>query len=174
MSQTYSKQTKDLVKVDIAVQVHKTTLRAIEDVLFLSIIECLIADNEGYRSKAYWDLKRWSIGYGTISYKEEVITEPEARRRLEEAIMYAKETAPKLVTDDTWKSLTPSRKGVLVEMVYVLGFKGALNFGKTLSLIKDGMYKEASIELMDSKWYKQAKTRVKQIADRLCIGEWLA
>jgi hypothetical protein len=42
----------------------------------------LIAECEKFRSKAYWDVSRYSIGYGTISYAGEVITEPEAKRRL--------------------------------------------------------------------------------------------
>lgn len=174
MSQTYSEQTRDLVKVDISVQMHKTTLQAIEDVLFISIMECLIIDNEGYRSSAYWDLKRWSIGYGTRSYKEEVINETEARKRLKEAVNYAIEAAPDLVTLDTWNSLTSVRKSVLVEMIYVLGFKGSSNFGKTLSYIESRMFEEASRELIDSKWHKQAQTRVQQLSSRLYTGEWLA
>jgi GH24 family phage-related lysozyme (muramidase) len=35
-------------------------------------------------STAYWDYKQWSIWYGTWSYKGEVITEEEARRRFYE------------------------------------------------------------------------------------------
>lgn len=42
-----------------------------------------IKDFESFRSKAYWDYGRWSIGYGTSSYEGEVITEQEASKRLE-------------------------------------------------------------------------------------------
>ena len=40
-----------------------------------------IADFEWFRENAYYDSKQWSIGYGTKSYKWEVIWEQEAKQR---------------------------------------------------------------------------------------------
>lgn len=42
-----------------------------------------IAKYETFHASAFWDYKQWSIGYGTkANSKDEVIDEPEARRRL--------------------------------------------------------------------------------------------
>jgi GH24 family phage-related lysozyme (muramidase) len=39
-------------------------------------------EKEGFHRAAYWDVKQWSIGYGTKSKKGEVIDKAEAERRL--------------------------------------------------------------------------------------------
>lgn len=41
----------------------------------------LLRSLEGLKLRAYWDVSRWSIGMGTISYEGEVITEAEAYKR---------------------------------------------------------------------------------------------
>lgn len=40
-----------------------------------------VADFEWFRECAYWDVKQWSIWYGTKSYKWECITKQEAKKR---------------------------------------------------------------------------------------------
>lgn len=50
------------------------------------------AKHEGFRECAYYDLGGgWSIGYGTVSYEGECITEAEARRRLKFVLQAASE-----------------------------------------------------------------------------------
>ena len=50
------------------------------------------AKHEGFRECAYYDLGGgWSIGYGTVSYEGECITEPEARERLKFVLQAASE-----------------------------------------------------------------------------------
>jgi len=46
----------------------------------------LISSLEGLRNEAYYDVSRWSIGYGTISFKGEKITTQEAQNRARDYI----------------------------------------------------------------------------------------
>jgi GH24 family phage-related lysozyme (muramidase) len=106
-------------------------------------------------SKAYWDNKQFSVGYGTPSYEGEVIGEPEARRRAIEHFASAKEQAKKLTRMETWVGLSSKRKGVLARMVYQLGFEGVRSFKNALIAIEEGNFDKAADEMLDSKWFKE-------------------
>ncbi|MBE9593535.1 MAG: hypothetical protein IMF19_08640 [Proteobacteria bacterium] len=75
-------------------------------------------------SKSYWDNKQFSVGYGTPSYEGEFVDEPEARKRAKKHFFAAKEQAKSLLKEETYKKLSPERKGTLARMVYQLGFNG--------------------------------------------------
>ena len=106
-------------------------------------------------SKSYWDNKQFSVGYGTPSFEGEFVDEPEARKRASEYFKGSKEQAKGLVTEKTWKKLSPERKGTLSRMVYQLGLEGAKGFKNTLSAIEEGDFSKAANEMLDSKWFKQ-------------------
>ena len=53
----------------------------------------------------------------------------------------------------------PCANNVTVDMVYNLGKAGLSGFTKTNSLLKSGQYKAASIEMQNSLWCRQVKTR---------------
>ncbi len=46
----------------------------------------LITHFEWFRSTSYWDIKQWSVWYGTKSYQWEIITEQVARERVYDII----------------------------------------------------------------------------------------
>lgn len=105
-------------------------------------------------SRSCWDIKQFSVGYGTPSYGGEVVDEPEARKRAREHFSTSKERAKGLLKKETWKKLSPKRKGVLARMVYQLGFKGVKGFRNTLSAIEGGDFDKAADEMLDSKWLR--------------------
>jgi len=50
---------------------------------------------EGFSATAYYDVSRWSVGYGTVGYEGEVVTEEEAAKRLQEVVAtYSPENLP--------------------------------------------------------------------------------
>jgi GH24 family phage-related lysozyme (muramidase) len=106
-------------------------------------------------SKSCWDNKQFSIGYGTPSFEGEFVDEPEARKRAHRHFSTSKEQAKSLLTEETWKKLSPQRKGALSRMVYQLGLEGTRGFKKTLAFIEEGDFSKASNEMLDSKWFKQ-------------------
>lgn len=66
-----------------------------DDVIDQGLVD-FIKKEEGFRAKAYWDYKQWSIGYGTKAKSaDEVIDQAEAETRLRAEIAIA----DKLVTD---------------------------------------------------------------------------
>ncbi|QDM01571.1 glycoside hydrolase family protein [Aliarcobacter butzleri] len=62
------------------------------------------------------------------------------------------------------------RQAILIDMAYNMGIKGLLSFKNTLKLISDGKYVEASINMEQSNWYKQVKTRAKKLCEAMKTG----
>ena len=56
-------------------------------------------------------------------------------------------------------------------MAFNLGVQGLLAFKHTLKLIEEGKTTQASIEMMDSKWAKQVKSRAIDLALILKSGK---
>jgi len=60
---------------------------------------------------------------------------------------------------------------IIINMCFNLGIYGLLGFKKTLKLIKEGKYKQASIEMLDSNWAKQVGIRAKELSNLLAKEE---
>ena len=59
-------------------------------------------------------------------------------------------------------------KNILTNMAFQLGREGLRKFKKTIKLLKDGDYQEASKEMLDSAWFKsQTPNRAKRLAKRM-------
>jgi lysozyme len=110
--------------------------------------------------KKHFDKLKVTFGYGFT-----FITEEEALLVLQNRIKTIKKD---LYYKSEWVIEQPQEiQDVLVEMAYQIGVNGLLKFKKTLALIKQGKYKEASIEMLDSKWAKQTPRRAKELSERL-------
>lgn len=79
----------------------------------------LIRQFEGLRLTAYWDVSRWSIGYGTKSFEGETITLEEAERRLNEEIVRLFDAISKKCTECTTNHLAS-----LISFAYNVGLGG--------------------------------------------------
>lgn len=128
--------------------------------------------DEGYRGAMYFD----SLGYATIGYGRLIdpkkgggISKDEAAYLLGNDIDRTYNT---LVDILPWvKTLDDARQNVLTNMAFQLGVGGLLKFKKTLLLIKDRKYEQASIEMLDSTWAKQTPERAKRLAKIMKTGE---
>jgi lysozyme len=58
---------------------------------------------------------------------------------------------------------------ILTELSFQLGFRGMMGFKKMLNAIKHEDYKEASKQMIDSKWYSQTPNRAKRLSDKMAI-----
>ena len=125
---------------------------------FKSLID-RISVNEGFRSKPYQCSEGvWTIGHGLTW-----ITEEESSSILTGRIS---QLHLKLLDDLDWyKDMPPEVKGVVIEMVYQIGFSGFCKFKKAIAHMKDRNWKGAADEMLDSKWHRQTPKRSEQLAD---------
>ena len=125
---------------------------------FKALIE-RIGVNEGFRNKPYQcSVCVWTIGHG-ITW----LTEEESLHILTGRIS---QLHLKLLDDLDWyKEMPPEVQGCIIEMCYQLGFTGFCKFKKAIANMKDKNWKEASKEMLDSKWAKQTSNRANQLAD---------
>ena len=125
---------------------------------FKALIE-RIGVNEGFRSKPYQCSEDvWTIGHGlTWLTKEEslhILTGRISQLHL------------KLLDDLDWyKDMPPEVQGVLIEMVFQIGFSGVMKFRKMIANMQEKNWKAAAEEMLDSLWAKQTPSRANRLAD---------
>ena len=56
---------------------------------------------------------------------------------------------------------------IVVEMVYQMGAYGVSKFKGMLKALQNGDYKQASVEMLDSRWAKQTPNRANRMAERM-------
>lgn len=69
-----------------------------------------------------------------------------------------------------WRSLSVQRKLVLLDMSFNLGYDRLSGFHRTIKYIKEGMFKEASVQMLRSKWAKQVKGRAHRLSKMMEQG----
>ena len=142
----------------------KTTL-SIEDFGFAI---CQLKVHEGYRSKPYHCTEgKLTVGYGFNL--DAGMSEEEATLLLEYKVM-------NIITDmmrfKWFEKLDSVRKVVIINMVYQMGLDGVLKFKKMIKAIQDKDYKEASVQMMDSKWFRQTENRSRELAGIMKRGTY--
>ena len=125
---------------------------------FKALIE-RIGVNEGFRSKPYQCSEGvWTIGHG-ITW----LTEEESLHILTGRIS---QLHLKLLDDLDWyKDMPPEIQGILIEMVYQIGYSGVMKFKKMIANMIDKDWKGAATEMLDSLWAKQTSNRANRLAD---------
>ena len=129
---------------------------------FKALIERLKV-NEGFRSDVY----KCSEGFDTIGYgfaiKDLELTEEEATLLLANRV--AKKHLMISKNLDWYDDLPPEVQGVIIEMVYQMGFTGFTKFKRAIAHMKNREWQLASEEMLDSLWARQTTNRAKQLAD---------
>ena len=133
----------------------------------LTQLEKDLIRHESLRTEAYWDEvgKVWTIGYGhTRGVKSgDTITKEQALKLLKSDVSIAEKDASEFVSN--YKSLSPERKNVLINMAFNLGAKKLAKFKDTRRAIEAEDWNAASNEMMDSKWAGQVKGRAKELSE---------
>ena len=122
-----------------------------------------IKESEGFRSSVYKDtLGIDTIGYG-FAIKDLYLTKEDCDRILERKVAELKirvhNKFPFIIT------LPESVQDVMIECCYQLGVSGFSKFKKTLAYLEDHDFKNAGIEMLDSRWAKQTPNRAKKLSD---------
>ena len=126
-----------------------------------------IKKNEGFSSEPYRDkLGNYTIGYGHLISKKEIILFKKKTKLSFFQDLF--ENDFKVALEDYNKhfskySFSQSTKELIIEMIFQMGTKNVLGFKKTLKHIKKNNNFLASLEMMNSIWYKQTPMRVENL-----------
>ena len=131
-----------------------------------------VKQNEGFRNKIYKD----TLAFATIGYGHKVTEADDFK----EGVEYSKEELEKVFQQDLETAMMlcdnmfmcdlrydPPEllREIYTEMIFQLGPGGVSKFKKTFDYVKLKQFKEASVEMLDSKWYKQTPNRAKHLSD---------
>ena len=73
---------------------------------------------------------------------------------------------------DWYDGLNEPRKAVIVSMIFNLGFPRFNKFVNTIGFLEDGLWEEASEEMLNSKWAHQVGNRAIMLSRQMATGEW--
>ena len=118
-----------------------------------------IKKSEGFVDHIYKDhLGKDTIGYGTLMPLTEKECELLLIHRLDKLKdeIFDKKSIVALLSEN--------RQDVIFEMCYQMGVRGVLNFKMMWKAIEQGDYKEASKQMLDSRWAEQTPQRAYKLA----------
>jgi lysozyme len=68
---------------------------------------------------------------------------------------------------DDWFKLPEEVQLICANMMFNLGYPRYSKFKKKIQAVKDGDWKEASIQMADSRWFNQVPKRAKRLIERM-------
>lgn len=71
-----------------------------------------------------------------------------------------------------WRSLSPPRRAVLLNMGFQLGVGGLMGFTRTLRHVRVGEWDQAADQMLQSLWARQTPERAMRLADQMRFGGW--
>ena len=126
-----------------------------------------VKDGEGLRLKPYHcTAGKLTIGFGR-NLDDVGITEEEAEYLLMHDLEKAEKDAEKF---PVYGKLNQSRKEVIVEMVFNLGYSRLSKFKKMFEALEKGDYSSAADQMLDSAWHTQVGKRAERLAYKMRIG----
>jgi lysozyme len=128
-----------------------------------SLVES-IKENEGFRGDSYLDhLGNPTIGYGTLLPIDK-----------EEAELLLKHRLSKFITEVEnnfdLSNLSETRKHIIYEMAYQMGVPNLKNFKNMWKAIDEKNFNRASVEMINSRWYKATPNRAGKLAKKFQRG----
>lgn len=116
----------------------------------------IIAKHEGLRLDMYID----TVGVPTIGYGHNLqtpISETAAKQILKDDVSVAVQELDDRM--EWWRDLPEKAQIVVASMVFNLGWPRFSQFKRFRSALEDRDYVKAAIEMQDSLWFEQIKTR---------------
>ena len=116
----------------------------------------IIAKHEGLRLDMYMD----TVGVPTIGYGHNLqtpISEAAAKQILKDDISIAVQELDDRM--DWWRDLPYKAQVVLASMVFNMGWPRFSQFKKLRAALEDRDFSKAALEMEDSLWYNQVKSR---------------
>lgn len=133
-----------------------------------------ITEDEGEKAKVYKDLLGfWTIGKGRL------VDPAKAGGGLsKDEIEYLFQNDLRRVTAEItvafpWSAnLSRARFGVLVNMSFQMGTAGIQKFTKFVAYARDGEYKRAADEMLNSLWARQTPERANRLSKQMELDQW--
>ena len=126
-----------------------------------------IKNNEGFSTFPYKDkLGKYTVGYGHLIRRKEIslfkkkLTTSFFENLFENDFKTALEDYKKYFNKF---SFSQNIKELIIEMIFQMGIQNVLTFKKTLRYIKKNNKFLASLEMIDSAWYKQTPLRAESL-----------
>mgnify|MGYP003137695568 FL=1 len=138
-----------------------------------------IKAHEGFRDKAYDDsLGIPTIGWGHMirpedniqldrKYSKDYLSElfdKDFEIALKGAKQLIEEHIPNLYTLGLKQGEIEVIQGVLIEMIFQMGYPRVSKFKKTLKAMDEGKFNIAADEMIDSRWHTQTPARAKELS----------
>ena len=134
----------------------------------------LIKD-EGCKYTLYNDhlgYKTFGVGHLVTKHDEEYEMEigtPVSEQRVNDCFL---DDIEKVIDDctilyDNFYDLQEEVQLIIANMMFNLGRPRLTNFVRMRKAINDGDYKEAAIQMQDSRWYKQVTNRAERLCERM-------
>jgi lysozyme len=121
--------------------------------------------DEGLRLKPYHDsMGILSIGYGR-NLEAKGIREDEAEAMLANDVWEAYEECRKHIP--VFKYLNEDRQGVLINMMFNMGWGTLKKFKKFLEALEGMNFEEAAVQMKDSVWFTQVGPRAERLIARM-------
>jgi len=131
-----------------------------------------IKQEEKFSPQSYWDISRWSWGYGTLApgpgtfiHLEDA--DKELRKSVQDALSFLPRVFP------LFDGFDATRAECLADMAYNLGETRLRKFNKMIRAINKipPDWLEASYQAQESQWFRQVGGRAKRIIAELATGE---
>lgn len=138
-----------------------------------------IKGHEGFRDEAYNDsLGIPTIGWGHmilpkdniqigVKYSVEHLSEifdKDFEIAVKGAEQLIEEHLPNLYTQGLKQGNIEQIQGVLIEMIFQMGYPRVSKFKKTLKALDSGDFNTAADEMLDSRWHKQTPARAIELS----------
>jgi len=132
-------------------------------------LEDKIRRHEGLRLFPYLDTEGYlTIGWGR-NLSETGISPQEANTMLQNDIDRAAQQYSNL-PDFIRRKCNDTRRDVLIEMIFQLGYSGLLGFKKMLVAVHAGDFALAATEMINSLWGRQTPNRCHALAGKMRTG----
>lgn len=130
----------------------------------------LLKRDEGLRLRPYQcTAGKQTIGYGR-NIEDNGIRESEAELMLLNDVDECKMVLSDRI--ENWAGLSEVRQGVLVNMMFNLGWPRLSKFKRMIAAVELGQFALASIEMLDSKWAGQVGARANRLSQMMKTNEW--
>lgn len=135
-----------------------------------------VENQEGFRSKAYWDPigNCWTAGYGQTGPNVTSTTVVTRQQAVAALISDEDVIIKQLDASIAWASdISEPRYGSLVDAAYNLGVAGVLSFHEALGAMEKKDWKGSVLGFRNSKWYNEVPDRVNAICYMVYFNIWI-
>lgn len=130
----------------------------------------MLIRHESMRLRPYLDTKgKITIGVGR-NLEDVGISSDEALYMLDKDILRARAAS---ATFAWYQRLDPTRKDVIISMVFNMGLDRFTGFKRMLAAMERSDFESAANEMLASEWSAQVKSRATELAQMMRTGEYL-